>query len=185
MIRVYLAGPDVFRPDAEAFGAQLKAICARHGLEGVFPLDPLASGDDPSWSALPLAHTIARRNEAHIAGASVLIANLTPFRGPSADAGTVFEIGFARARGLAIFAWSNSTAPFSARTRAFTGATGARDAEDMLIEDFSGMADNLMIDSAIVASGGTLFTQDVPGDARWTSLDAFERCCAAAAVFGK
>ncbi len=76
MIRVYLAGPDVFRPDAEAFGARLKAICAGHGLDGVFPLDGLAGGDDPAWAGLPLAQVIARRNEAHIAGCAALIANL-------------------------------------------------------------------------------------------------------------
>jgi nucleoside 2-deoxyribosyltransferase len=182
VIRVYLAGPDVFRADAEAFGARLKAVCARHGLEGVFPLDPLAAGDDPAWAGLPLAQAIARRNEAHIAGCAALIANLTPFRGPSADAGTVFEIGFARALGRTVFAWSNSGALFAARTRAFIGAAGERDGEGMLIEDFPGLADNLMIEGAIVASGGGLFTADEPEEARWSSLEAFERCCLAVGV---
>ncbi|MBE7942197.1 nucleoside 2-deoxyribosyltransferase, partial [Ramlibacter aquaticus] len=39
MPRVYLAGPDVFRPDAEAFGRALAQACAALGLQGVFPLD--------------------------------------------------------------------------------------------------------------------------------------------------
>lgn len=173
MIRVYLAGPDVFRRDAEAFGAALKTVCARHGLAGVFPLDALDLGDDPAWSALPVAYAIARRNEAHIRSCRAVIANIAPFRGPSADAGTVFEIGFARALGLPIFGWTTATAPFAARTRAFGGTEGERDAEGMLIEDFAGLADNLMIDGAIHASGGAIHTS--------SGLEAFEACCAALA----
>lgn len=34
---VYLAGFDVFRPDAAAQGQSMKALCARYGLEGLYP----------------------------------------------------------------------------------------------------------------------------------------------------
>ena len=36
---VYLAGFDVFLPDAAAQGERLKALAARHGFDGLFPLD--------------------------------------------------------------------------------------------------------------------------------------------------
>ena len=36
---VYLAGPTVFDPDPDAIFSQMKQTCARHGLEGVSPLD--------------------------------------------------------------------------------------------------------------------------------------------------
>jgi nucleoside 2-deoxyribosyltransferase len=39
MKKVYLAGPDVFRPNAKEHGEKLKAICLKHGLEGLYPLD--------------------------------------------------------------------------------------------------------------------------------------------------
>jgi nucleoside 2-deoxyribosyltransferase len=39
-MRIYLAGPDVFYPDALARSEAMKAACARHGMLGVFPLDP-------------------------------------------------------------------------------------------------------------------------------------------------
>lgn len=178
-MRVYLAGPDVFLPDAATRAAALKAICARHGLHGVSPLDEL-DGEPAGWSGLPEARRIALRNEAHIAGCAALIANLTPFRGPSADVGTVFEIGYMRALGRPVFGWSNSAEPFTERTRAFLGVTATHDAEGMLIEAF-GLADNLMIDGAILASGGVLFVEAVPAAARWSDLTAFERCAAAAA----
>ena len=166
-MRVYLAGPDVFLPDPLARGAELKRICALHGFVGVFPLDPLAGGDRPEWVDLPQAHQIARRNEAHIRSCDLLIANLTPFRGPSADVGTVFELGFMRALGRPVFGWSNSTVLFAERTRQFLGAGG----DSLMVEDF-GMADNLMIEGAILGSGGGLVTCNPVSV--WTDLVAFE-----------
>ncbi len=38
-MKVYLAGPDVFLPDAVEIGRQKAAICARYGLIGLYPLD--------------------------------------------------------------------------------------------------------------------------------------------------
>jgi nucleoside 2-deoxyribosyltransferase len=185
-MRVYLAGPDVFLPEPHARGSALKGICARHGLTGVFPLDPLEREPD-SWATLALPIRIALRNEAHISGADALIANLTPFRGPSADVGTVFELGFMRALGRPVFGWSTGHADFSARTRAFLGAAASvaddgvwRDREGMALESF-GCLDNLMIDGAVVASGGVLEVEELSGGERWTDLAAFERCVARAA----
>lgn len=185
-MRVYLAGPDVFLPDPRARGSALKEICARFGLTGVFPLDELEREPD-DWVGLAEPHRIARRNEAHIRGADALIANLTPFRGPSADVGTVFELGFMRALGRPVFGWSTGHADFSARTRAFLGAA-ARVADDGVWRDHEGLAlesfgclDNLMIDGAIVASGGVLEVAELPGRERWTDLATFERCVARAA----
>ena len=37
--RVYLAGPEVFLPDAIAVGAEKCRLCAEYGFEGLFPLD--------------------------------------------------------------------------------------------------------------------------------------------------
>ena len=175
-MRVYLAGPDVFLPAPHDRGAALQRICAAHGLEGVFPLDPLRGGDLPGWAGLPEGFRIARRNEAHIASCQALIANLTPFRGPSADVGTVFELGFMRALGRPVFGWSNSVQAFADRTRAFIG--GAVDAAGMSVEDF-GLADNLMIEGAIAGAGGAFFTAAVPPDAVWRDTTAFERCVVA------
>ncbi len=179
-MRVYLAGPDVFLPDPVARGAALKRICAAHGLVGVFPLDPLA-GEPAAWAGLPEWQRIALRNEAHIRGAAALIANLTPFRGPSADVGTVFELGFMRALGRPVFGWSATSVSFAERTRAFLGtaaqedAAGVwRDAEGTALESF-GCLDNLMIDGAVASSGGALEVAEAP---RWTDLAPFERCVA-------
>jgi nucleoside 2-deoxyribosyltransferase len=183
-MRVYLAGPDVFVPDAEARGAELKSICAQHRMTGVFPLDSLPE-EPPAWADLPQFRRIALCNEAHIHSCDALIANLTPFRSPSADAGTVFELGFMRALGRPIFAWSNTEIAFTARTLDAIGARHTpegtwRDGEGLLVEDF-GCVDNLMIDAAVLASGGVLVTRAVPLERRWTDLEAFAVCVAEAA----
>jgi nucleoside 2-deoxyribosyltransferase len=182
-MRVYLAGPDVFLSEPERWFEQKKAICARHGLTGISPLDELA--DQPaSWAALPSWRMIALRNEAHIRTCRAVIANLTPFRGASADVGTVYEIGLARALGLAVFGYATTTELLLPRTLAGLGDAARRqpdgswrDGDGLLIEQF-GLSDNLMIEGGIVASGGALFTGDT---ARWTDLSLFERCVAAAA----
>jgi hypothetical protein len=43
-----------------------------------------------------------------------VILNLTPFRGPSADVGSAYEMGFMRALGRPIFAYSNDDRSFIA-----------------------------------------------------------------------
>ncbi|MDR3537435.1 MAG: nucleoside 2-deoxyribosyltransferase [Acetobacteraceae bacterium] len=182
--RVYLAGPDVFLPAPQDWAARRQAVCARFGLAGVTPLDALA-GEPAGWAALPEWRRIALRNEAHIRSCTAVIANLTPFRGPSADVGTVYEVGFARALGMPVFGYATVAAPFLARTLAALGE-GARvdadggwwDLDGLLVEQF-GLFDNLMIEGGILASGGALVVDDAAD--RWQDLAVFERCVAAVA----
>ena len=184
MPRVYLAGPDVFLPDAAARAEALKLICARRGLIGVSPLDALAGeSESPTLSEAARIH---RRNEAHMRGCAALIANLTPFRGPSADVGTAYEIGFMRALGRPVFGYATTARGFAARTREFLGAAAVlnaagewRDAHGILVEDF-GLFENLMLDCAIIDSGGSLALAELP-EVRWTDLALFEDCARAAA----
>jgi nucleoside 2-deoxyribosyltransferase len=179
-MRIYLAGPEVFLPEAETIAAAKKEICARHGAVGVFPTDLRPdhgeAADTPRW------YSIYLRNEAHLRGSDALIANLTPFRGPSADAGTVYELGFMRALGRPIAGYSNVATPFLARSRALPGTHLGpdgrwRDADGLALEDF-GLTDNLMIDGGIRAAGGVLVVRDAPAGALWSDLSAFADCVA-------
>jgi nucleoside 2-deoxyribosyltransferase len=181
--RVYLAGPDVFMPDAGAWLERKKAICAGYRLTAVSPLDPLAEEPEP-WGALPEWRRIALRNEAHIRGCVAVVANLTPFRGPSADVGTVYEVGFARGLGLKVFGYATVVTAFLDRTLSAIG--GGRQAPDgswwdregLLVEQF-GLFDNLMIEAGIVESGGALIREDRD---RWHDLTVFERCVSGVAA---
>ena len=88
--RIYLAGPEVFLPDALAVGAEKARICATHGLEGVFPLD--ASLDLAGLTKLEQARKISLTNEGLMRSCDAIVANLTPFRGVSMDAGAVTRL---------------------------------------------------------------------------------------------
>jgi nucleoside 2-deoxyribosyltransferase len=179
LARVYLAGPDVFLPDAVDWLGRKQAICAGYGLTGISPLDPLA--DEPAaWAAVPEWYRIALRNEAHIRSCAAVVANLTPFRGPSADAGTVYEVGFARGLGLKVFGYATTSARFLDRTQAHF-ATEQKDGawwdqDGLMVEQF-GLFDNLMVEAALMDTGG-LIREDAD---RWRDLTLFERCVAVAA----
>jgi nucleoside 2-deoxyribosyltransferase len=167
-MRIYLAGPEVFLPDAAVVGERKKARAARHGFAGVFPLD---AGAPPGWRAISSA------NEALIRSCGAVVANLSPFRGPSADPGTAFELGFARALGLPCFGYSASEADLAQRVpMGWRGEDGRlRDQEGLEIEEF-GLADNLMLEGAIAASGGAMVR--LPAADPWHDLEPFEACLA-------
>jgi nucleoside 2-deoxyribosyltransferase len=178
--RAYLAGPEVFLPNAKAVAARRKAVCAAHGLDGVFPLD--AGLDLAGLAPAEAGQAIYRANRDLMDGCDLLIANLTPFRGPSADAGTVFELGYMRGLGRPVFGFSAQAVPFAERTRRLAGvAPDARvDAEGLEIEDF-GLPDNLMIAGALADALDGMVVADEPAERRFADPAAFETCVAAAA----
>ena len=97
MLKIYLAGPDVFKSDAEEIGERLKTLCLAHGFRGLWPLDNEASQ----------AKTIYISNVDAIHESDVILANISPFRGADADPGTAYEIGYATALGKKIFLYSD------------------------------------------------------------------------------
>jgi nucleoside 2-deoxyribosyltransferase len=183
---VYLAGPEVFLLNAREIGARKRAICARHGLIGVFPADEEDTGD-PTLPLPAQGLAISRAMERAMRGCDAMIVNLTPFRGPSADVGSAYEMGFMRALGRPIFAYTNDDRPFHDRVRTFCGGavrerpTGEHeDSDGMAIESFT-LRDNLMLEGGVIASGGCLIAVLAAHVERYTCLAAFERCVSEAA----
>lgn len=174
--RIYLAGPEVFLPDALAVGQAKVALCAAHGCEGVFPLD--ASLDLTGLKKHEQAARISAANEGLMRTCDALIANLTPFRGVSMDSGTAFEVGFMRALGRPVLGYSNVAGDYKARADAYRalriGLPDA-DAPDVEVEDF-GLEENLMIAVAIVQSGGSVVARTVPAGQEMRDLTGFEAC---------
>jgi nucleoside 2-deoxyribosyltransferase len=105
LLTVYAAGPEVFLPHAAEIFRQKAAICHDHGIVMRAPLD-----DAVDLAAPDASRRIYRQNRAMMLGCDAIIANLTPFRGPSADDGTAFELGFFDALGRPAFAYSNRRA---------------------------------------------------------------------------
>src|SRR4030088_1032499 len=122
MTKIYLAGPDVFLPDAVDIGRRKAELCRRHGLTGLYPLD-----NSVELAARDASLKIFRGNEAMMNDSDAVIANLTPFRGPSADAGTVYELGYMAGRGKFCLAYSNDPAVYVERVKRFGAVTKSAD----------------------------------------------------------
>jgi len=137
-MKVYLAGPDVFRTDSVTHGTMLKQLCESAGLTGLYPLDNcipdgLEGAEAAAW--------ICQQNMAMIAEADAVIANLSPFRGHEPDSGTVFEVGVAVALGKPVFAYFDDHSPM--REQIPTDTSG-RCEDGLFVEDFD-LPKNLML----------------------------------------
>ncbi len=97
--RVYLAGPDLFFPDAEVRYARLKAACESAGLVGVAPNDGLVPG---LLTGSDEAHRIYEHDMRTLQSCDAVLANLSAFRGTEPDSGTVFEAAWAFAKGMPV-----------------------------------------------------------------------------------
>jgi nucleoside 2-deoxyribosyltransferase len=173
-MKIYLAGPDVFLPDALEVGRRKQELCLRHGLTGLFPLDNVI---DIAFRDASMR--IFQANRGMMDEADAIVANLTPFRGPSADAGTVYELGYMAGRGKLCLGYSNDPLVYRdrvARTHTVQGHDGVLfDRTGLVVEDFR-LVDNLMIIHGLELHGHPLVLPDVAPADPWHDFAAFEVC---------
>lgn len=103
--KIYLAGPEVFELDSIKIGQKAKELCLSYGFKGLYPLDNEVNFNQ---SAHKIAHDIYHANIELINECDIVIANLNPFRGKEPDSGTVWECGYAKAKGKKVYAYINS-----------------------------------------------------------------------------
>lgn len=182
-MKLYLAGPEVFLDDAREIGRRKLELCARRGFTGLYPLDgePLLAD-----AAGALSRTIFANNLGLIRAADAIVANLTPFRGISADPGTAFEVGFAFALGKPVAAYSNAPGELKHRAHAAIGPAEGEGrghtflADGLHVEDF-GHFDNLMLAEALHASRLPVVQAGAPSADPYRDLALFEQVLAALA----
>jgi len=174
----------VFLPDSTEIGRRklnafvMAGICAFHDLSGPYPLENVIDR-----KAADASLNIFKGNEAMMDAADAIIANLTPFRGPGADAGTVYELGYMAGRGKLCLGYSNDPSLYAERARQFTRVVSRDgrlvDADGLTVEDF-GLSANLMMIHALDLHGCALVApREKPADI-WHDLTAFEACVRAA-----
>jgi len=168
--RVYLAGPDVFYPDAVQRGFEKKRMLAEFGFTGVYPLDQEIPNFQPDEIT---AMQIARTNEEFMDSCAIMLANMREWHGPSMDAGTAFEMGYmsAKAKYAAenilivgyVDAEHDDLRNFKERVvdlhydgRAMEQDGSVIGDDGMALENF-GLRDNLMLMQAIKKTGGEFF----------------------------
>jgi len=141
MKKIYLAGPEVFLENSKEYGEVLKRKCLAAGFEGVFPLDNDAQGETRE----ELARNIKVGNIELIKSCDIVIANLSPFRGPEPDSGTVWEVGFAQGLGKIVIGYCVDQRDLKTKTQQILGLSPSshRDRQNLEIEDF-GLTHNLM-----------------------------------------
>jgi nucleoside 2-deoxyribosyltransferase len=158
--KIYLAGPEVFLPDAVEIGARKKMLCDELGFVGLYPLDNEIS----TTGGEKIDEQIFAANVEKMRQADAGIFNLTPFRGVNADPGTAFELGFFVALNKPVFAYTNSAEQLFDRVAKIYGAHETPegefcDAAGWLIENF-GNSDNLMLDATLKRQGGAILRPD-------------------------
>ncbi len=167
-LNVYLAGPDVFYPNAIERGQEKKKSLAACDLIGHYPLDnELPTFTDNYYFGL----AIGRANERMMRICQVIMANMDPWHGPSMDVGTAFELGYMSGLAennpdiLIVGYYSNGIPPnFTERVkqsiyqdqvcRSVNG--NLIGADGLTLEEFD-MQDNLMLVHAIEKTGGKIF----------------------------
>lgn len=140
---VYLAGPEVFYPDARAHGRRMQAVCAAAGFAGLFPLDA-------ELPATPQGQSLAiyQANRQLIDRADAVVANLRDFRGFEPDSGTVWEVSYALARGKPVVGYCPTPATIVQRVQA--SPYGRLFDAQCAVEDF-GLPLNLMLAHSLTA----------------------------------
>lgn len=163
-MHVYLAGPDVFFPDAAKIGEAKKRICTRNGFTGVYPLDADFAELSDLGSLVAQGHRSFDLMVQLMDRCDLVIANLTPFRGPSMDVGTAVEIGYMHGCGKPVFGYTNVAADYSERL----------EPDDFFVEPF-GLMDNAMVEGPIYRTGVEVVRMDVLPQEVYSSLDGFTR----------
>ncbi|MEN8304519.1 MAG: nucleoside 2-deoxyribosyltransferase [Campylobacterota bacterium] len=105
MQKIYIAGPDVFERDSINIGKKYTELCEKYNFIGQYPLDNVI---DFNQEKRKIAQDIFKANEKLIDKSDIVIANLNSFRGKEADSGTVWECGYAYAKGKRVYGYMNS-----------------------------------------------------------------------------
>lgn len=156
-MKIYLAGPEVFLPNAKEVLSTYVSECKKYGFEGLSPLDNEIQGK----SGLELAKAIFEANKNLIQSCDILLANCNPFRLATVDDGTAWELGYAFGLGKKIFGYIEKKLPLvdivkqKIPTQAHSSGYSIDPNGYLLNEDF-GNSINLMLEFSILESGGEL-----------------------------
>lgn len=178
-LKVYLAGPEVFLPNARQ---QLDIKIALTKAAGLVPVSPGDFAIPPRPTKREFGHAISEIDERMMNSADAIIANLTPYHGIAADTGTCYELGYMCGQGKLAYAYTNVAADHRERTVAHYGGEVSVDEQGRLrgtdglaVEDVD-MIDNLMLQGGVERRGGQVIVHDAPADRLYTDTTAFEVC---------
>jgi len=135
--KLYLAGPEVFLPNALAYAEQQRALCEQYGFTPLHPVDNGPTVGEQSVEALtrlyeavklfrmaPLRYLMALPSEdmrcamkiylgniAYVRSCDVVVANCNAFRGALVDDGTAYELGLGNGLGKPTYGYIDTALP--------------------------------------------------------------------------
>ncbi len=156
--KLYLAGPEVFRPDATQYAQRQRELCEQYGFTGLHPMD---NNVDLADSSMRTATKIYRSDIGQIRVCDIVVANCNAFRGALIDDGTAYELGYGNALGKPTYGYIDRLIPAREYTKSrcsFTSLVDGRQVDQdgfLLVDDF-GTSINLMMQCGMLDSGGRL-----------------------------
>ncbi len=153
--KIYLAGFDVFYPNAIEVLDNKKKLCEEYGFTGLAPLDKEVDFSQPKEK---IRQVIYQANIELIRKADILAVNLNAFRHGEPDSGTVFEIGYGVALGKEVYVYVDSAESMLDKTRANDASCVYKeglwfDGNGLIIEDFDGMFNLMITESTQIING--------------------------------
>lgn len=147
---IYIAGPEVFYPNACEILEYKKQLCSKYGCIGLSPFDNEIEQKEKDKEKQ--RSIIKQKNEELIKKCDIVIANFNSFRGFEPDSGTCFEVGFATALGKKIYIYlDNYDKELKERYAKFNNlkSISVYDLQGNDIEDFN-MPINIMFSNATI-----------------------------------
>lgn len=156
--KLYLAGPEVFLPNAVAYAKWQLELCKQYGFIGLHPMDNnIDLGDKDMSTALRIYHG----DIGQIRQCDIIVANCNSFRGALIDDGTAYELGYGNALGKISYGYIDKLIPWKERilsryvcVRTDSGMFADKEGY-LLVDDFS-TSINLMMQCGMLARGGRL-----------------------------
>jgi nucleoside 2-deoxyribosyltransferase len=157
IMKVYIAGPDVFRKNGMEVLDSKKYLCEEVEYEGLTPFDK--KFDFTNKTNAEIRHVIYSNNVSLMKECDIIIADMNNFRHNEQDSGTIFEIGFGSALGKPIYIYSDDDRLLLDRTldnvkNPETVGNLVYDDNGFEIENF-GVGYNLMISESTTFVKGT------------------------------
>lgn len=159
--KLYLAGPEVFLPNATEMAAKQVRLCEQYGFVGLHPVEIDVDLSDQSTAALQIYRALIPM----LKECDIVVANCNAFRGVLMDDGTAYEIGFGNALGKPAYGYIEKLNSVSERTRNEYPCQQLADGQTigqegyLVTEDF-GTSINLMMQCGMMDTGGRLVEGD-------------------------
>ncbi|MEG0369539.1 MAG: nucleoside 2-deoxyribosyltransferase [Hungatella sp.] len=134
----YLSGPERYDENAVAKYSVMKAICNRHGIDAVAPID-WASGVTKITTEEPytVAANLLDNYQKQVRNCDIIIANLNDYRGYECSNDTGFECGMAFQLGKILYGYMDDTRPMKKRIPHLGEEYGFRDMTGANVENFN------------------------------------------------